>query len=93
MRVLRSLLSLCSVTHIWCLMISAEVMGRLLTVGDDLGLPVAVPGDEGLEPHELLRLDVERRSILRPRALFTRLVTAIPTPGALGDPSSSKLLL
>ncbi|GER46260.1 double-stranded RNA-binding protein 4 [Striga asiatica] len=90
MRVFRSLLSLSSVTLICCLMISADVIGRLSrgpNLGLDLGLDPDPPGDNGFDPHELARLeDGDRRIIFSPNALFTRLVTAIPTPGAFTVP-------
>lgn len=95
MSVLRSLLSLGSVTLICCLMISAEVIGRLsLATGDDgdvddiFGLDPAQLGDNGFDPQELERLDDgERFSIFNPNAFLTLLVTAIPTPGGLaGEP-------
>lgn len=97
MRVFRSLLSLCSVTLICCLIISADVNGRLIlppcgTVNPILGLdPAPDPlGDDGFDPHELVRLDDgDLFIIFSPSAIFTRLVTAMPTPGVFGDPGAA----
>lgn len=91
MSVFLSRLSLCSVTRIWCLMISADVMGRLGlaaggTVKDMEGLPCP-PGEEGFDPlapplppaPDTILLDGDRPSIFNPSALFTRLVGVITT--------------
>ncbi|KAL3634446.1 hypothetical protein CASFOL_021500 [Castilleja foliolosa] len=94
MRVFLSLLSLCSVTLICCLMISADVIGRLIlapapgTVNPTLGLDPAPLGDDGFDPQELVRLDdKDLFNIFNPNAILIRLVTAIPTPGGFtGDP-------
>lgn len=101
MRVLRSRLSLCSVTFICCRIISAEVNGLLDraacgTVNPSRGLagdgdadPDEV-GDDGMgtAPQELVRRDDgDFFAIFSPNAFFTRLVTAIPTPWCFpGDP-------
>lgn len=107
MSVFLSRLSLCSVTRIWCLMISADVMGRLGlagggTVKDMEGLP-CVPGEEGFDPPALplppapdtILLDGDRPSIFNPSALFTRLVGVITTTAwafVPTDPPPSPLL-
>lgn len=91
MSVFLSRLSLCSVTRICCLMISADVMGRLGLAGggtvNDMepeGLPFS-PGEEGLDPPALppapdtILLDGDRPNIFNPSALFTRLVGVITT--------------
>lgn len=91
MSVFRSRLSLPSVTLICCLMISADVIGRL---GLDGGTVNDIPGDpplfdpfgeEGLDhppfpaPDTIL-LDGDRLSIFSPSARFTRLVGVVTTP-------------
>lgn len=100
--VFRSLLSLCSVTLICCLIISAEVISRRgLNCGTVIDIPAGgLPwldsrgeprGELGFDPHELVRRDDGNRlNIFNPNARFIRLVTAIPTPGGLivGDPGS-----
>lgn len=103
MSVFLSLLSLCSVTLICCLIISADVSGRFcLDCAKDwenTGLPdpsrsLGEPrGEAGLEPHELVLLEViERLNIFNPKALFTLLVGAIPTPDPfLGEPCFEKI--
>lgn len=102
MRVFRSLLSLCSVTLICCLIISAEVIGRLGlpgggTVNDMEGddAPPLAPGDDGFDP-PLIRLEGDRFIIFNPRARFTRLVgvvTTCPLPFDPLTPLQSPLLL
>lgn len=91
-------MSLCSVTFICCLIIAADVSGRLSlavcgAANPNLGVegPKANGGDGiGTALHELVRRagdDGDRFSIFSPNALFTRLVTAIPTPGCFpGEP-------
>ncbi|KAK6929736.1 Helicase, C-terminal [Dillenia turbinata] len=89
-RVFLSRLSLCSVTLICCLIISADVSGRLRsgTVNAIPGLlepkPLApwATGLDGFDPFPptLTRLDGDRFNIFNPSALFTLLVTTIPTP-------------
>lgn len=91
MSVFRKRLSLLSDTFICCLIISADVNGRLvvprLGKGEDgplglFGLPLLIYplGENGFDPHELLlRVEGVRFNIFNPKALFVRLVT-IPTP-------------
>lgn len=109
MSVFRSLLSLPSVTLICCLMISADVIGRLGleggTVNDIPGDPLLLDafGDEGLDhppfpaPDTIL-LDGDRFNIFNPSARFTRLVGVVTTPFTFdpdpeGLPSPLLLLL
>lgn len=103
MRVFLSLLSLCSVTLICCLIISADVIGLLGlaggTVNDIPGDPELElcelepePGDVGADPppfpHDIL-LDGDRLIIFNPSALFILLVGVVCTTPFCFDPDPS----
>ncbi|PON94818.1 hypothetical protein TorRG33x02_093310 [Trema orientale] len=89
MRVFRSLLSLCSVTRICCLIISADVIGRLglpsggTVNGIDGDAPALVdPGDDGFDPPpepDTILLEGDRLIIFNPRARLTRLFGVVTT--------------
>ena len=91
MSVFRSRLSLPSVTLICCLIISADVIGRLGLEGGKVNdIPGEPPlfdafGEEGLDhppfpaPDAIL-LDGDRFSIFSPSARFTLLVGVVTTP-------------
>jgi hypothetical protein len=85
MRVLRNLLSSCSVTLICCLIISAAVIGRRGLKGGtvcEIGLTLPPTGDDGNEeitPPPTILLDVDLLISLNPSALFTLLVGFVTT--------------
>lgn len=98
MRVFLSRLSLCSDTRICCLMISAEVIGRLGLTGGivyDKGLAPPCPcftGDVGivnppLPPLDIILLDGVLFNIFNPSALFTLLVGVVTTCPGFDPPS------